>query len=502
MIFMKCKTDEQNQNYIKFTNDVLWVGLSQIIIYIISFFTFPVIAKTFGPALYGLWAQIIVTVGLLTPILTLHLGTAIVRYLSHESSKSKLSQLFFNMFFLILSICLVLIVISLFFKNNLSLFLFGTQEFSNYIILTFIWAGSSSFLLYLISFLRAKGQIKELSLINIFSYFAKFIPLIIFALLEYPLWFIIITQIFVETFFVIFITINLTRKLGFNTPNFKNLKKYLQLSIPQIPSGILLWVIDSSDRYFITNILNLTQTGIYSASYTLGTTISAFYIPISFVVFPLISRFWENKNIEDVKRYLEYSTKIFLTLAIPSVVGLLIISEPLLVLLSSTDFVSGGGFLTFLIALSMVFFGLYQINLYVICLVEKTHAIPVIAFLGALINIVLNLVLIPQIGIMGAAVSTITAYALLALIVLVWAKKEIGYSINGVFLSKIIIASILMGVVLKMFPINTIIDLFIIIIAGLLIYCICVILIHAFTEEEKKFILIFLKSLKSKIFRN
>ncbi|NMC60895.1 MAG: flippase [Candidatus Methanofastidiosa archaeon] len=499
---MKCETDEQNRDYIKFTDDVLWVGLSQIIIYIISFFTFPVIAKTFGPALYGLWAQIIVTVGLLTPIITLHLGTAIVRYLSHESSKNKQSQPFFNMYFLILFISLILIVASLFFKNNLSLILFGTQEFSNYIILTFIWAGSSSFLLYLISFLRAKGQIKELSLINIFSYFAKFIPLIIFALLEFPLWYIIITQIFIEIFFVCFLTINIVRKIGFNTPNFKNLKKYLQFSIPQIPSGILLWVIDSSDRYFITNILNLMQTGIYSASYTLGATISAFYIPISFVVFPLISRFWENKNIEDVKKYLEYSTKIFLALAIPSVVGLLIVSEPLLVILSSAVFASGGGFLTFLIALGMVLFGLYQINLYVICLVEKTHAIPVIAFLGALVNIILNLILIPQMGIMGAAVSTISAYFLLALIVLVWAKKEIGYSINRVFLSKIIIVSILMGLVLKMFPINTIIDLFVIIIAGLLIYCVGVILIQVFTEEEKKFILIFLKSLKSKIFRD
>lgn len=332
-------------------------------------------------------------------------------------------------------------------------------------------------------------------------YFAKFIPLIIFALLEFPLWFIIITQIFIEIFFVCFLTIDLVRKIGFNTPNFKNLKKYLQFSIPQIPSGILLWIIDSSDRYFITNILNLTQTGIYSASYALGTTISAFYIPISFVVFPLISRFWENKNIEDVKRYLEYSTKIFLTLAIPSVVGLLIVSEPLLVLLSSSDFVSGGGFLTFLIALGMLFFGLYQINLYVICLVEKTHAIPVIAFLGALINIILNLVLIPQIGIMGAAVSTTIAYFLLALIILVWAKNEIDYTVNLVFLSKIIIASILMGLALKILPINTIIDLFIVIVVGLLIYCICVILIRAFSEEEKKFILIFLKSLKSKISR-
>lgn len=496
---MKCKTDDQNQNHIKFTDAVLWVGLSQIVIYIISFFTFPVIAKTFGPAFYGLWAQIIVTVGLLTPILTLHLGTAMVRYLSNGISVTKLSQSFSNMFSLILLISLVLVLISFIFRNNLSQLLFANQEYSSYIILTFIWACSSAFLLYLVSFLRAQGRIKELSLINIFCYFAKFIPLICLAFLGFSLFFIIISQILIEIFFVGFLARDIIKKIGFNTPNLKDLKKYLKFSIPQIPTGALLWIIDASDRYFITNILNLTQTGIYSASYTLGTTISAFYIPISFVVFPVISKFWENKNIEDVKKYLEYSTKLFLTLAIPSVVGLFLISKPLLVLLSSPDFVSGGGLLTFLIALGTVFLGLYQINLYVICLVEKTHTMPVIVLLGALLNIILNVVLIPVIGILGAAVSTICAYALLALIILLWARKEIGYSINGFFLSKIIIVSILMYLVLQMFPLNTILDLILVIIIGLFIYSIGVILIQAFSEEEKKFIITFLKSLKSKI---
>ncbi|KUK74344.1 MAG: Polysaccharide biosynthesis protein [Methanobacterium sp. 42_16] len=497
MISMKCQNNDPSP--IKFTDAVLWVGLAQLIIYIISFFTFPVISKTFGPALYGLWAQIIVTVGLLTPIITFHLGTAMVRYLSNEKSLNKLSQSFSNMFYLILLVSIILIALSFVFRYEIAQFIFANQEFSSYIILTFIWASSSAFLLYLISFLRAQGRIKELSLINIFCYFAKFIPLVCLAYLGFSLSFIIISQIFIEIIFVFYLTINIIKRIGYKTPNCSNLKKYLKFSIPQIPTGALLWILDASDRYFITNILNLTQTGIYSASYTLGTTISAFYIPISFVVFPVISKFWENGNIKDVKRYLEYSTKLFLTLAIPSVVGLYIISKPLLILLSSADFVSGGGLLTLLIAVGTIFLGLYQINLYVICLVEKTHTMPLIVFLGAIINIILNIVLIPQMGIMGAAIATICAYALLALIVLVWAKKEIGYSINGVFLLKIILSTVVMYLLLQIFQVNTILDIVFIIILGLFVYSVCVVLFRAFSEEEEKFILSFLKSFKSKI---
>lgn len=496
---MKCKIDKQNQESFKFTNDIFWVGISQIIGYIISFFTFPAVAKTFGPASYGIWSQIIVTVGLLTPILTLHLGTAMVRYLSIKSSKKELSQSFSNMFFLILSFTLVLIVISFIFKNNLSLLLFHSQEFSHYIILIFIWGGSSAFLLYLISFLRAKGKIKELSIINILCYFVKFIPIVLFAFWGFSLWFIITTQIFIEIFFVCFLTMSIIKKIGFNIPTIKNLKKYLLFSVPQIPSGALLWIIDSSDRYFITNLLNLTQTGIYSASYTLGTTISLFYVPLSFVVFPYLSKSWENNNIEEVKRYLEYSTKLFLTLAIPGAIGLYTISKPLLVLLSSTAFLSGGGVLTLIIALSTIFLGIYQINLYVICLIEKTHLMPIIVFLGALINMILNLILIPKIGIMGAAISTIVSYSTLALIVIIWAKKEISYVINHVFLAKIVFASALTYSLIRLFSINSMLDIIFIVISGSLVYLTCLILLRAFSEEEKNFILALFNSFKSRI---
>jgi O-antigen/teichoic acid export membrane protein len=403
------------------------------------------------------------------------------------------------MFYFILLISLILLLISVIFRNSLAMLIFGNQEFSNYIILTITWAVSSALMLFMVSFLRSEGKIKALSKINIFCYFFKFIPLIVFTLSGFPLWFIIMTQIFVEIIFVCFLLATIRTRIGLNFPNLKYLKKYLLFSIPQIPSGALLWIIDASDRYFITNILNLTQTGIYSASYILGTTISAFYIPISFVVFPYISKFWENKNIGDVKRYLEYSTKLFLTLAIPSVLGLYIISKPLLVILGSSDFVSGGGVLTLLIGLSTVFLGLYQINLYVICLIEKTKLIPLIVFMGAMVNIAFNITLIPLIGIMGAAVSTLISYVLIAFIVIIWAKKEISYSLDKIFLLKIIFSSILMYVLLQMISINTLIDIILVIILGFLIYSVCIISFRAFSEEEKKFILNLFYRLRSKI---
>ena len=57
--------------------------------------------------------------------------------------------------------------------------------------------------------------------------------------------------------------------MGWPLPNSIGLTKYLAFSVPQIPGAILLWIIGTSDRYFITHFLGLSKTGIYTSSDTL-----------------------------------------------------------------------------------------------------------------------------------------------------------------------------------------------------------------------------------------
>ena len=485
---MKCEIKQESPQ--KFTRDIFWVGSSQILIYILSFFTLPVLTKIFGAELYGLWSQIAVTVGLLNPILTLHLGTAMVRYLSSENKKDKLSQSFSNMFWLIALMAFNCIIISILLKTNLSILLFNNNLYENFIILTFIWAGTSALFTFLISYFRARGKIKKLSLINILVYTTKFVPLYILATLNFPLYILIITQILVEIGFITSLFFSINSKIGFKRPNISNLKKYLSFSIPQIPSGSLLWIIDSSDRYFITIFLGLTQTGIYSASYSIGNLVSMFYVPISFVIFPVISKFWEKNDIPSVKLYLEYATKIFLFFAIPASIGLYILSKPLLQVLTTSQFLSGGGILTFLIALSTLFLGIFQINLYIICLIEKTKFMPLIVGISAVINIIFNVLLIPLIGMMGAAISTIISYLVLSMIVLIWAKKRVNYHFDVIFLFKIISASILMCLTIQILPlnINNLLNMGIVTIIGFIIYITLTLILKTFTNDEKKFL--------------
>jgi len=143
----------------------------------------------------------------------------------------------------------------------------------------------------------------------------------------------------------------ITKEKGLPKANFFHIRKYLAFSLPLIPLGLLRWAVNFSDRYFITHLLSLSQTGIYTVSYTLGNVIFLLSFPIAFVLFPTVSKYWEYKDYVKVKKFLSYATKLLLLFSTPLATMLYFISQPLLDIFLSSEFVAGRN-LVFFIALT------------------------------------------------------------------------------------------------------------------------------------------------------
>lgn len=73
----------------KFTIDVLWVAISQIVLAIVNIACLPVITKSYPVEQYGIWTQVNATVGILAGILSLYLGTALILYVSGVDNKEE-----------------------------------------------------------------------------------------------------------------------------------------------------------------------------------------------------------------------------------------------------------------------------------------------------------------------------------------------------------------------------------------------------------------------------
>lgn len=430
-------------SYKKFTKDlgILWV--TQFISALSGLIILPVITKLLGPVNYGSWIQILVTIGLITPIALLGLPFSLVRFLPGEKDEKKIQDGIWSVFVLIFGVSTLIALILIFFANPVSKFLGEPKIFV--IILALIIVFDCLNQLFANIF-RAFQQIKKYSALGIVSKLGESGMIILAILLGYGLFGAILSLLIIRIIMFLIIGVLVINKIGIKIPRFWRIKEYLFFGLTGIIGDIASWTIQSSDRYFLAFFLGTIFVGYYSPAYTLGCTLSFFTAPLIFLLPAVLSKHHDENDIEKVKGYLAYSLKYFLIIAIPSVFGLSILSKQLLTIFSTTEIAQQAYFVVPFVALSMLFMGVCGIFSQVIGLKKKNHIGGAIWIIAAVLNFGLNFILVPRFGILGAAITTLSAYALGLVLTWFYSFKKIKFAIDWNFILKSLAASVLMSV--------------------------------------------------------
>jgi O-antigen/teichoic acid export membrane protein len=225
--------------------------------------------------------------------------------------------------------------------------------------------------------------------------------------------------------------------------------------------------------------------------------ITLFFSPISFVLFPAVSRAWEENQKAKVKNYFEYSIRLFLTLALPSAVGLAMLSQSILRILTTSEYLVGW-VLVLLVGIGTMFLGVYQINLYGMYLAKQTKWLPLMILVASVTSAGMNIILIPRVGIIGAAISNIASYFVLAVVVTIFTSKAAAYRFDFKYLGKIIMATLIMMACLWFIKVNSVPGIILVIIVGVAVYAGGLLLMKAFSKQDKALI----KSVTSGLFRS
>ncbi len=234
--------------------------------------------------------------------------------------------------------------------------------------------------------------------------------------------------------------------------------------------------------------LGPASVGYYSPGYSVGNLINIFFAPLNFILPATLSKHYDNNNIDEVKNILNISLKYYLIVAIPSFFGLSLLSEPLLNILTTPDIASKGYFITPFVALSSLLFGIYTIYQKIIILEKKTKITAKIALIAAISNILLNFLLIPYIGIIGAAFTTLLAYLIFLLLTLYYSSKFLRLYLDIKLLIKCIFSSMVMSYLITTIDgdIEGIISFISVVAIGATIYIITLLILKGITKDDFK----------------
>ena len=275
----------------------------------------------------------------------------------------------------------------------------------------------------------------------------------------------------------------------------KHIKPTIALFIPQIAIQIYTVL----DKTMIGTILNdMTEVGYYEQAQKVIKIIMTIITSLSTVMVPRIAKEFANKNMDKIKKYMMKSFNYILFLSIPMVFGIIAISEAFVPVFFGSGYEKVSIIMNTmsLIIIFIPFSGTIGSQFLVASKRQKELTISVL--LGALVNFVLNIILILNLKSVGAGLATVVAELTVTLIQFYFIRDLIKLKDVIKIVPKYLIASILMFIIciiIKCFIKNGLVLLISILIIAPLIYFI---LLYLMKDE---FLLYIIKKIKNKIKR-
>jgi O-antigen/teichoic acid export membrane protein/glycosyltransferase involved in cell wall biosynthesis len=186
----------------------------------------------------------------------------------------------------------------------------------------------------------------------------------------------------------------------------------LGFGVPLILSFISYWVLQLSDRYLLSFFGSLAETAKYAVAYSLGSAMATVVIGPFTLAWPT-TMFTIAKS-EDAPHTFQLVFRWLSLFMLLASFGLSFLGVLLLNLLFATTYHVMAPVIP-IVSASMVFYGIYFIFMIGANIKRKVWISGVFTTLAAVVNFLLNLVLIPLYGALGAAVATLIAYIVLAL---------------------------------------------------------------------------------------
>ena len=471
-----------------FIKRIALVGIAKFITSFRGLLMLPLLTKTIGVAGYGIWSQILVTVGLLTPFLILNLNSAAVRFLPAEKDNKKVAKGIFTVLFTVLFVGIFFAALLFLFSDSFANILLKDPSASFFIKLTSVLLILEALNLTSLESFRIFGQIKKYSILTILQTILEIALVAVLVLSGFGLIGSLLALLTTRAIILLYSMYFIVSHVGFALPDFSLLRPYLAFGLPLLPVGLFDTLINSSDRYVIGFFKGAASVGIYSATYSIGLLAIVSIFPITYILTPTVCKFFDEGKIDNVKMYLSYSLKYFLLFSIPSVFGLTVLSKTILTTLTTADFILFNSMLIVLwVSLGAVFYGVHAIYGQIIILQKNTTFFMFAFGVGVAANVVLNIIFVPYFGVLAAAITTLLAYFLVAVITYVKSVQYITFNVDIPFIIKSIFASFIMAVAIYFVNPIGLVNILLTVILGAVIYFTVLLLLKAFAPEEIKF---------------
>lgn len=422
------------------SKDTLIYGTGTMVARFLNFLLVPFYTNFIPPAEYGVISNIFAYIAILNVFFSLGLESGFFRFSAFLEVGDKKEN--FSIPFFTVAINSLLLSSIIFFVPGLFAPIFSVTE-ANYDLIKYTALILFFDAIVLVPFanLRLNKKPVKFSVIKIINIIVNVVMnILLIVVFKFGIEAILISNLAASiiTFLVLLPEIIPNIKLKFNRKLFDELIKF---SLPYIPAGISANIIQVINRPLMLYLTDESTTGIFTANYKLGIIMMIFVTMFDFAWRPF---FLNNAKDPEAKKLFSKVTTLFVvTGSLICLITSVFLNDIILIFGSSYR---TGQYIVPVILLAYLFNGIYVNLMPGIYFKKKTKYLPYITGVAAIANVICNLLLIPHFNMMGAAISTLISYVIMAVCLYFVSQKyyKIDYE-KGKILFLIFFVSILIS---------------------------------------------------------
>lgn len=437
-----------------FIENFIAYGFINVLNKIVPLLLLPVVTRLLpDTSAFGIFDMFSVIVGFATPLAILGLYDAMFREYFEKDDQQYKYDVTTTTQRIILASSTVLTIILILFNSLFSKLFFGTQEHKDIIVYSAIAVMFSANLTPIQAPTRMLNRRKVFVISGLVGSVGNYLIAILMISLGYSYYALIYASIFINIIMVLFFWIQ--NKQFFLKGKFdkKIAKELFKIGLPLVPTFLIYWIYNSTDRIMITNFLGMSELGIYA----IGSKVAH----ISQLIYMAFAGGWQYFAFSTMKDgdQVDLISRVFEYLGIISFAFFLLIlpfNQLIFNLLFEGDYTKGSIVFPYLF-LSPLLLMLFQTVGSQFLVIKKSYLSTLSLSMGAGLNVLLNYFLIPRTGIVGASMATLIGYVTSVIIVVLITQKMKLFKIKFRF----IIVSIFVVVDLIIFQ-NNIFNIYIV----------------------------------------
>ncbi|MBQ7337666.1 MAG: polysaccharide biosynthesis C-terminal domain-containing protein [Clostridia bacterium] len=318
--------------------------------------------------------------------------------------------------------------------------LFLWEYFSSYVILVILYVLVANVHYFCTEYIRGLGYYKLFALQGVLNTMLNILFNLLFLLpLSLGVTGYVLSIILADLLATVFVfrQARLWTEIDLGQADRKLIGDILRFCLPLIPATICWWLISVSDRYMVTYFCGEAVNGLYTAAYKIPNLLTIcgniFIEAWQFSAVVENRKRAEQETLQEAalrrRSVTSFFSRIFRGYApLLFILGgaMIMCSQLFAKLLFDPSFYAAWTYIPVLLA-ATVFSALANFFGSVYLVEKKPNMSLLTTAIGALINILFNLLLIPAMGAMGAAIATLLAYAVLLLIRMINARRYIPF---------------------------------------------------------------------------